>query len=352
MLQAITDSYTDEIKGHSEWNFQGLRMNWIRYQACSSLSVSLGKIPDHKEMHTQIAALVYQCSWIDNFDISLEKLSSLSTLYYHRPSLIEHLRDTIDLNLNEQAKYICAFAEIASDFMEHASGSWIPLVSQSCEDYAGQVYSIIGKLTALMAHELLILQTMYEKLNHAKENVTGNQAAPPEKRRPTLVKQRTIDRTGTKPGMESDFRYPERVSTYAESLTYARVASLKKCVRSLLKSLTSPLFVLVYESEFFPIQFFASELATEFACYLKSGVSRATDVLIFPKASITSLGNTLANLSATDDEVKRPSVFLLEIKAYLSGAEWLQDFLNIDLMKKLQDVYLSQINPIAYFTVQ
>jgi hypothetical protein len=189
-------------------------MNWIRYQGCSSLAVSLATIPDQKEMHSQIALLVYQCSWIDNFDISLEKLSSLSALYYHRPCLIEHLRDTIDLNLGDQTKYICAFAEVASDFMEHASGSWIPIVSQSCEDYAGQVYSIIGKLTALMAHELIILQTQYEKLNHPKENVAPSEATSPGKRRPTLVAKRTVDKTIMKPGMESDFKTPERVSTY------------------------------------------------------------------------------------------------------------------------------------------
>lgn len=90
----------------------GFRMNWMRYQSCSSLSILAASISDHQTLVKSMSLLLSYTSWIDAFDINLEKFSSLKLLYFHRPSLIEHLKDSIEKRA-EQSSYICAFAEVA-----------------------------------------------------------------------------------------------------------------------------------------------------------------------------------------------------------------------------------------------
>lgn len=95
------------------------------------------------------------------------------------------------------------------------------------------------------------------------------------------------------------------------------------------------------------MQFFVSELSAEFSKYLKAGISKATDVILLnnQKSGSPTIGSSLATLSLNDDDVKRPSVLLLEIQAYFSGAEWIQNYLNIDLTTKLRSIYLKEIDP-------
>lgn len=209
MLNGIIEYFEAETAS-KDWHlrqdlcFKDFQFTWARFQNLVNIPNSTPSIPSYAELVDSIAKLLEKCTWIGEFDEKLLKSSSLSNLYFTQHLLVEHIKEAIELNLETQAKYLSAFAQISQDIVE---SDFVDLhVAVNTTEYCREVYSVLGKLASSIAHDVLLYSVSLEKATHQRESVQFHPAAAtesPTKKRSNHARKEVIK---NKPGHESSFK--------------------------------------------------------------------------------------------------------------------------------------------------
>lgn len=94
----------------------------------------------------------------------------------------------------------------------------------------------------------------------------------------------------------------------------------------------------VYDTEFQPFEYFLDAFTAKFKNFLNSGIY-LNDIVLSKEA----MGN-----KSSDDvmsfDIKRPSVFAAEVKAYLHAASFIGRVAGVNVVSVLREIWLEQIN--------
>ncbi|KAJ3279440.1 Nck-associated protein 1, partial [Borealophlyctis nickersoniae] len=155
-----TDQVSELVSGGG---FEGLRLNWLRYQVCAALPTTAANIQDSATLITLMNELYNKSKWLDTFDTQLTSLTSLRLLYYYQTPLQELLKECMDSS-PEMMRCVGVLGTIAESFLGNVSPGW-PAEAKQLQIhtplFATEIYSILGQYAASVAHDVAVLNAQY-----------------------------------------------------------------------------------------------------------------------------------------------------------------------------------------------
>ncbi|KAJ3397921.1 hypothetical protein HDU92_000022 [Lobulomyces angularis] len=353
LLDGIIDSM-DSLLLNEDWGFdfdndafEGFRSTWQRFQVCSVLPHSTAIVAGFSEITNLLNTISDYSKWIDNFENSLLEISTLKSLYFQQNLLFEHFKETIEVSLQDQARYISVYASISEDFLQNISGvfsSECKQISITSAYYTSAIYSIIGQVGGIIAHDICISLLSLEKYLHTRESIYFHpnfslNLNSVQKKKNSSKKVPVEKSVCIKPGTEINLKSPDKSVKLMETQ--------KQILKNILYSLTTPNSITIANIEFCGEKFFTAAFASEFKKFLSINAFKSTD---FPYAATTAgtptspIAGLFGECEMTMD-IKRPSVFLLELKGYFSAAAWIEGFVNVKVTKQLKAELSYQTDP-------
>ncbi|KAJ3225095.1 hypothetical protein HK099_007382 [Clydaea vesicula] len=261
--------------------------------------------------------------------------------------LFEHFKETIEVSLQDQARYISVYASISEDFLQNISGvfsSECKQISITSAYYTSAIYSIIGQVGGIIAHDICISLLSLEKYLHTRESIYFHpnfslNLNSVQKKKNSSKKVPVEKSVCIKPGTEINLKSPDKSVKLMETQ--------KQILKNILYSLTTPNSITIANIEFCGEKFFTAAFASEFKKFLSINAFKSTD---FPYAATTAgtptspIAGLFGECEMTMD-IKRPSVFLLELKGYFSAAAWIEGFVNVKVTKQLKAELSYQTDP-------
>ncbi|KND04510.1 uncharacterized protein SPPG_00238 [Spizellomyces punctatus DAOM BR117] len=320
-----TDEMGELIDGGG---LEALRLNWLRFQVCAALP-SAGGVANISDITWLMTDLCERSRWLDNFDDCIEQHSSLRELCFYQNALHEHLKECMD-GFPEWVRYTGALGSLAEEFLSNISPSW-PAEAKHLTIhsvlFATEVYSILGQYAGSLAHDIALHMITYT-------NQTLTQEAVSQKGDRKKKKKQAAEKVVAKPGWESVL---SGVDPGARSLERQ-----KQLLRNLLFALSNPITTIVYDSEFHPIEFFLETLAERFQSHLTSSIYKTPDT---PSPSgFAGLGGSHPTDEGLSYDVKRPSVFLNEVRGYLSAVRFMDNLVPMSCTLAIREVLLEAVN--------
>ncbi|TPX60530.1 hypothetical protein PhCBS80983_g01764 [Powellomyces hirtus] len=337
----VTMFTTDDINELiDEGGLKALRMNWLRFQLAAALPSS-GGVANISDISWMMTDLCERSKWLDQYSETLSDLCSLRELCFYQSVLHEHLRECIE-TAPEMVRYCGVLGALAEEFAANVTPAW-PLEAKHITIhsvlFATEVYSIIGQLAASVAHDIAITHTtahgnqlLSSEAVAALHKSTASSSTHDKKSKP---KKNMAEKPLPCPGAESTLTGSDASVRHLERL--------KALMRNLLAALTSPVTTTVADSEFHPFEFFLESLADRCASHLSATVYKQPD----PPTQSGLLSFAVGG-GAPDDalsfEVKRPTVFLSEVKAYLAAMRFLDCMVPLSCTSAIRDILFDKIN--------
>jgi hypothetical protein len=97
-----------------------IRFSWLRFQMKNI--TPLTDTCKLSELFNLMTAFYLESPLVDSLDSIVQEKSSLKELYYQQNSILDHLKEILELSSPENLKYIFGFAMISSSFNENATG--------------------------------------------------------------------------------------------------------------------------------------------------------------------------------------------------------------------------------------
>ncbi|KAI8825002.1 Nck-associated protein 1 [Fimicolochytrium jonesii] len=334
LLADIQRVITDFVNGHfvhvlEAGDLQSLRVNWLRFQVASSLP-SAGGVANISDISWFMTNICDRTRWLDQFEVSLVRLSGLKELCFYQSALHEHLRDCLD-NAPELVRYVGALGFVAEEFFSNVTVAW-PLEAKHLSVhsilFATEIYSVLGQSAASLAHEIALHSVGYHSQVLTCEAIPAYQKATGADK--LKKKKNAPERPIINPGFESILN-----GTDAGARSLERK---KHLMRNFLFALTNPVVATVYDSEFHPFEFFLEAFAERISAYLLSTVYKPPD----PSAQTSLFGGSSEDILSFD--LKRPSVYLQEMKAYMAAIRFLDSMVPISCTSAIRDILLEKIS--------
>ncbi|KAJ3365930.1 Nck-associated protein 1 [Kappamyces sp. JEL0680] len=302
-----------------EDDYKDIRMNWLRFQMFSGLNQKA-----NMSRYTPVAKLFeefYRISeWIDDFDKKLLEVATLRSLFFKQSSLFELAKEILE-GSETSHRYVVSIGMIAADFSDNTSELW-PYeetnISVHTMCFATEFFSVLGQVAANLANDVALQTIAYES-----SHTTDGQIVPTADSKKKAVKK--LERP--RPGKESSLK--------DDDPSIARLEHDKLQLQSLMQ-LCSCGGIPILEVEFQPFEFFLDNLCSKFRNFLNSGIYQL-DVTI-PKESLGSIPQD----DTMSFDIKRPSVFLSEIKSYLQALHFLNRITGNNVVGILRDVWIEQ----------
>ncbi|KAJ3166104.1 hypothetical protein HDU88_003651 [Geranomyces variabilis] len=329
----VTMFTTDDINELiDEGGLQALRMNWLRFQLAAALPSS-GGIANISDISWMMTDLCERSKWLDRYNETLDELCSLRELCFYQSVLHEHLRECIE-TAPELVRYCGAFGSIAEEFLSNVSAAWpqeAKHIAVHSVLFATEVYSILGQLAGGVAHDIAIISVSHGNQLLTQESIPAHQKATGSDKS-KKSKKNYVEKALPNPGSES-------VLSGTDS-GVRNMERLKQLMRNLLFALTGPVTTVIYDSEFQPFEFFLESIGERFASHLLASVYKP------PEAPVATglLGFASTTEEAFSFDVKRPSVYLTEVKGYLTAMRFLDCMVPLSCTSAIREVLLEKVS--------
>ncbi|RKO99863.1 hypothetical protein CXG81DRAFT_13916, partial [Caulochytrium protostelioides] len=321
-----------------------LRLDWQRLQVMAILPSSQMSTAYLPELGRVMGVLCSKSLWFDRFHATLDHYTRFAELCFYQTSLQEHLRDAIE-NEAPQMRFLAVLGRVGEHFSANASALWpgemVELNAQT-QAYFGEILTVIGTFAAQHAHQLALLTMQNQTQVHARESHVPTSGAA----LPAVTAATAAGMVGTgagedvllRPGHESSFHtaLPE-----VQQLQRTRHA-LTSLVHALVDGGNAPLRA--GDVAFRPASYLIAELETLFRGWLSANLFRTTDPAEFQSGYVA--GSKVADKITPDDgcsfDMKRPSLYLAELRGYLAAVRALDALLDLDVTAYLRQVYLDE----------
>lgn len=340
-LKSAVCHYLQEFISGTDWNEEleihsisnHLLYSWLRYEHYALAS------PPSFPAFGQMSKLLLLAPFLDDFQCSCNDLASLKGLFYHQNSLLDHLKLILDSD-SDLLKYVDALGVVGSDFEDIVttlSPSLLEWNQAQTICYVTEVYSVLGYYCAHLTHAVALITISHQCQSLSSESV---KSFPKFDKIKSKEKKKKIEVViSQRPGVESQFNGRD-----------CEFLNLKKQLRWLVLSLFHRESIQVNAVDVSPFEFFMESLCTNFKAYMNIDVVIGND-------SITPYGKNEAILpfstinkevQALDDalsfDIKRPSVFHGQLKAYLASVAFIDQLTHMDCTKMLKNVWDEQNN--------
>ncbi|XP_008406725.1 nck-associated protein 1-like isoform X2 [Poecilia reticulata] len=303
-----------QVDNKEEFDFTGLRMDWLRLQAYTSVNKAPLPLKDYPDLAKVMNMIQFHTRMVDSVEEMLYETSELSILCFY-PRVFEKMFTQSSEEMTMK-RYLMSFPSVCSHFSQCGH----PLCPEETEILEKRSLRLCVTFLEQIAKQTggVVLEICAEQRNlndqllpkHCAESIS---AARYRKQKKPLPKKGEVQKE--KPGAES-LRKDRSVTTNMDKL--------HMMLTELCSSYSLSADIMVFEHVVVPTEFLLSHLEM-----------RLTEIIV-----------KMTNYNQTTQEITRPSDLLAGIRSYTASMHGLAGYINVDVTRLVKSVLLQQTQPL------
>uniref|UniRef100_A0A4W3ITW6 Nck-associated protein 1 n=1 Tax=Callorhinchus milii TaxID=7868 RepID=A0A4W3ITW6_CALMI len=309
-VNTMTSLSVKQVEDGEVFDFRGMRLDWFRLQAYTSVSKASLNLSDHKELGKMMNTIIFHTKMVDSLVEMLVETSDLSIFCFYSRAFEKMFQQCLELP--SQSRYSIAFPLVCTHFMScthelcpeerhHIGDRSLSLCNMFLDEMAKQARNLITDICTeqcTLSDQLLpkhCAKTISQAVNKKSKKQTGKKGEPERE----------------KPGVESMRK---------NRLLVTNLDKLHTALSELCFSINYVPNLVVWEHTFTPREYLTSHLEIRFT---KSIV-----------------GMTMYNQAT--QEIAKPSELLTSVKAYMTVLQSIENYVQIDITRVFNNVLLQQ----------
>ncbi|XP_043931181.1 nck-associated protein 1 isoform X2 [Protopterus annectens] len=335
-VNTMTSLSVKQVEDGEVFDFRGMRLDWFRLQAYTSVSKASLSLADHKELGKMMNTIIFHTKMVDSLVEMLVETSDLSIFCFYSRAFEKMFQQCLELP--SQSRYSIAFPLLCTHFMSCTH----ELCPEEMSDYPRQgitdvmnTATLNERTSALMRHHIgdrslslcnMFLDEMAKQARNLITDICTEQCTLSDQLLPKhcakTISQAVNKKSKKQTGKKGE---PEREKPGVESMRKNRllVTNLDKLHTALSELCFSINYVpnmMVWEHTFTPREYLTSHLEIRFT---KSIV-----------------GMTMYNQAT--QEIAKPSELLTSVRSYMTVLQSIENYVQIDITRVFNNVLLQQ----------
>uniref|UniRef100_A0A8B9LQN1 Nck-associated protein 1 n=1 Tax=Astyanax mexicanus TaxID=7994 RepID=A0A8B9LQN1_ASTMX len=309
-VNTMTSLRVKQVEDGEVFDFRGMRLDWFRLQAYTSVSKASLGISDHRELGKMMNTIIFHTKMVDSLVEMLVETSDLSIFCFYSRAFEKMFQQCLELP--SQSRYSICFPLLCTHFMScthelcpeerhHIGDRSLSLCNMFLDEMAKQARNLITDICTeqcTLSDQLLpkhCAKTISQAVNKKSKKQTGKKGEPERE----------------KPGVESMRK---------NRLLVTNLDKLHTALSELCFSINYVPNMVVWEHTFTPREYLTSHLEIRFT---KSIV-----------------GMTMYNQAT--QEIAKPSELLTSVRAYMTVLQSIENYVQIDITRVFNNVLLQQ----------
>uniref|UniRef100_A0A7N6ASW9 Nck-associated protein 1 n=1 Tax=Anabas testudineus TaxID=64144 RepID=A0A7N6ASW9_ANATE len=309
-VNTMTSLSVKQVEDGEVFDFRGMRLDWFRLQAYTSVSKASLGIADHKELGKMMNTIIFHTKMVDSLVDMLVETSDLSIFCFYSRAFEKMFQQCLELP--SQSRHSICFPLLCTHFMScthelcpeerhHIGDRSLSLCNMFLDEMAKQARNLITDICTeqcTLSDQLLpkhCAKTISQAVNKKSKKATGKKGEPERE----------------KPGVESMRK---------NRLLVTNLDKLHTALSELCFSINYVPNLVVWEHTFTPREYLTSHLEIRFT---KSIV-----------------GMTMYNQAT--QEIAKPSELLTSVRAYMTVLQSIENYVTIDITRVFNNVLLQQ----------
>uniref|UniRef100_A0A8C5MKB5 Nck-associated protein 1 n=1 Tax=Leptobrachium leishanense TaxID=445787 RepID=A0A8C5MKB5_9ANUR len=309
-VNTMTSLSVKQVEDGEVFDFRGMRLDWFRLQAYTSVSKASLSLADHRELGKMMNTIIFHTKMVDSLVEMLVETSDLSIFCFYSRAFEKMFQQCLELP--SQSRYSISFPLICTHFMScthelcpeerhHIGDRSLSLCNMFLDEMAKQARNLITDICTeqcTLSDQLLpkhCAKTISQAVNKKSKKQTGKKGEPERE----------------KPGVESMRK---------NRLVVTNLDKLHTALSELCFSINYAPNMVVWDHTFTPREYLTSHLEIRFT---KSIV-----------------GMTMYNQAT--QEIAKPSELLTSVRAYMTVLQSIENYVQIDITRVFNNVLLQQ----------
>uniref|UniRef100_A0A673MUZ7 Nck-associated protein 1 n=1 Tax=Sinocyclocheilus rhinocerous TaxID=307959 RepID=A0A673MUZ7_9TELE len=291
-VNTMTSLSVKQVEDGEVFDFRGLRLDWFRLQAYTSVSKASLGLADHRELGKMMNTIIFHTKMVDSLVEMLVETSDLSMFCFYSRAFEKMFQQCLELP--SQSRYSISFPLLCTHFMSCTHELCPEEVSHTDleSELKVRAFSCCSSAQLLPKH---CAKTISQAVNKKSKKQTGKKGEPERE----------------KPGVESMRK---------NRLLVTNLDKLHTALSELCFSINYVPNMMVWEHTFTPREYLTSHLEIRFT---KSIV-----------------GMTMYNQAT--QEIAKPSELLTSVRAYMTVLQSIENYVQIDITRVFNNVLLQQ----------
>ncbi|XP_052216371.1 membrane-associated protein Hem-like isoform X3 [Dreissena polymorpha] len=322
---AISALTVKQVEENEMFDFRGLRLDWFRLQAYTSVSRAALILKDHQDLAKHLNTIVFHTKMVDDLDEVINQVSDLSIYCFYTTLFENQFKQCMEFPA--QHRFCVVFPMICSHFMNATH----PLCPEERHS--------IGTTSVQYAH--WFLKDMAEEVNQVitaicEEHCQLNYQLLPKH---SVPKKRQSGKDKKKGGEATETPKPGQESARKNRENFSRMDKLHMALTELCWAINYVNVISVWEHGFVPREFFHQQLETRFN-------KMFTFKDVFKDQAL--VGMMMYNPET--NEIAKPSELLYSVKAIMSVLQSIENYVHIDIARVFNNVLPQQTQPLDSFS--
>lgn len=312
MCSTISSLTVKQVEDNEIFDFRGLRLDWFRLQAYSSVAKYPLNLHEHRELASLMNTIVFHTKVVDFLDELLVETSDLSIFCFYSSVFESQFHQCLEFPA--QTRYIIAFPLICSHFMNCTH----ELCPEERIHIGDRSLTMVNAFLDEMSKEAKdIITTICDEMCILSDKLLPKHCAPliaqvvNKKRRDK--KNKILTEPG-KPGLESYRKTREELTT---------MDKLHMALTELCYAINYSSSVNVWEHTFAPREYLTQHLESRFN---KSLVK-------------------MSMFNSENNEIAKPSELLTSVRSFMSVLQSIENYVHLDITRVFNNVLLQQTQP-------
>uniref|UniRef100_A0A8C7QH53 Nck-associated protein 1 n=1 Tax=Oncorhynchus mykiss TaxID=8022 RepID=A0A8C7QH53_ONCMY len=298
-VNTMTSLSVKQVEDGDMFDFRGMRLDWFRLQAYTSVSKASLGIADHRELGKMMNTIIFHTKMVDSLVEMLVETSDISIFCFYSRAFEKMFQQCLELP--SQSRHSISFPLLCTHFMScthelcpeevRPRNQCLSLCNMFLDEMAKQALDFIS-LQLLPKH---CAKTISQAVNKKSKKLTGKKGEPERE----------------KPGVESMRK---------NRLLVTNLDKLHTALSELCFSINYVPNMVVWEHTFTPREYLTSHLEIRFT---KSIV-----------------GMTMYNQAT--QEIAKPSELLTSVRSYMTVLQSIENYVQIDITRVFNNVLLQQ----------
>lgn len=299
-----------QVELNEPFDFTGLRLDWVRLQAYTTVNKSILLLKDNRPLAKQMNTVVFHTKMVDYVDEMLNETSDLSLYCFYTSRFEQQFRQCMEFPA--QHRFSIAFPMVCSHFMTAA------------HELCPEERTVIGSTSVQYAH--WFLKEMSEEVNQVITAICEEHGQLAQKLLPhcctskIVLEKRKPNKVAGKAKGESRSDEPGEESRRKRREDFTRMDKLHMALTELCYALNYSSVIYVWNHGFVPREFFSNHLESRFSRSL--------------------IG--MARYKEDAKEIARPSELLASIYSAMGVLQTLENYIHIDVARIFNNVQLQQ----------
>uniref|UniRef100_A0A672NU37 Nck-associated protein 1 n=1 Tax=Sinocyclocheilus grahami TaxID=75366 RepID=A0A672NU37_SINGR len=308
-VNTMTSLSVKQVEDGDVFDFRGMRLDWFRLQAYTSVSKASLGLADHRELGKMMNTIIFHTKMADSLVEMLVETSDVSIFCFYSRAFEKMFQQCLELP--SQSRYSISFPLLCTHFMScthelcpeerhHIGDRSLSLCNMFLDEMAKQARNLITDICTeqcTLSDQLLpkhCAKTISQAVNKKSKKQTGKKGEPERE----------------KPGVESMRK---------NRLLVTNLDKLHTALSELCFSINYVPNMMVWEHTFTPREYLTSHLEIRFT---KSIV-----------------GMTMYNQAT--QEIAKPSELLTSVRAYMTVLQSIENYVQIDITRVFNNLMMS-----------